>query len=231
MSRKKRVFVAPVLKSTKGRNGEVWYVEFSFRSAKSGQMIRKRISTPFTNTTSDAERKAVAKPIIEEISMKLNAGWNPEDDNSTVYIDHIDYHLTAKVYGRKKNSNRTLRKMTSEFIESRQGCKEKTIQTYVSRFRKLVAWADNNNLGEADITAVSDADMQAYFKYLSDVEHYDPTTLKSHKIMLRSLFIFVQKKYQLSHSPIQGIVIPMKNTDFSARPILQHDVNRLLDTI
>lgn len=231
MARQKRSFILPELKNTRNKGEKIWYIEFSYRCVKTDKMIRQRISKPFTNIDSKKDLLKIANPLIKNLSNKLISGWNPSDDNKNTYIDFVDYHQTAKMYGRKKKSNRTVRAAASKFIESKTNCKKSTIQNYSVKLRNLTIWCETNGFKDLDIISINNQVIQNYFRYLREEKKLDASTIKYYKTMLWSFFNWSTIELKLKENPVFNIIMQKKTTDYSARPFLQHDINRLLDLI
>lgn len=221
----------PELKKTKGRNGDVWHIEYSYRCAKTDRMIRKRISKLFSSLTDEPAINAAAAPVIKEISAKLLRGWTPPDDYINSYTDVVEYHQTALMYGRKKKANRTVRYVVSKFIDSKISCKKSTIQNYTVKLRMFALWCDSKKLTETDISAITNALMLEFFDYLRTIKKSDPATQKHYRTMMWSFFNWAVIHKYLHENPVYDVKIPRKTTDYGAKPFLQHDATRLLHLI
>ena len=60
-------------------------------------------------------------------------GWIPSDDSGkqVVYVDDLEYHTAAQVYGRKRKSNKNIRFFASEYTTLQKSIKaKKTYESY-----------------------------------------------------------------------------------------------------
>ena len=105
MARKKAIVILPRLNDRGGKLDQVWYVEYSVRDPRSGEMRRFRRSDLFTGVSDLVERHRLADELIKQLTIQLQSGWTPFESEKVIYEDSLTYHTAARVYGRKKLSN------------------------------------------------------------------------------------------------------------------------------
>lgn len=236
MGRRKTTFKAPVLKDRRGDLSKDWYIEIQFRDPRSDQLVRRRFSDGLNFMTgTDAEtiiaRNKKANEIIEGLNAKLKAGWTPFSDTEFEFVDNLEYHATAQIYGRMKASKRNLAFVESLFLELKKPeFKPKTYGSYQSKLRKLANWCKLNKLDEIDICFITEKHIQQFFIYLCE-KGLDKRTVKKYKQTVNTFFKFAINRGFLKVNPLTEVMIPEKKVDAASRPIIQSDLETLLREI
>lgn len=237
MSRKNAILILPDLKDRKGDLTKEWFVQFSYRVATDKKMVRKRISQDLNGVsinsfTTASERKQVAQPIIDYYTKKLKNGWTPEDEGLIVYEDQLTYSAVVKNYGRRKKSNRNIRMVASKFFDYKKGSiVEKSYNSYLSKLRLFTAFCETNKLGDVDITSITNEVVVKFIQFISQERKLDKITVKKYRQILFTFFKWAKETYNLHENPVYGIELPRKKVDNAARPIIETDLNKLLDAI
>jgi integrase len=227
MAKRRSIIILPVLK----RQGKKWFVEYSIREPRTGEMKRKRISDGFDNLKS-REVKGYAQKIIDELTKKLKNGWTPWDDGLVIYEDQIEYHNAATVYGRKRKENKTLRSILSDFLlDTKKRVKPKTYESYQSKTRLFALWLDKTGLIENDVCTIDDKVLNAFYDYLITERTISARTLEKYGQNLRSLFRWLIAKKIVKENPVVELPKIPKTVDNAAKPIPIDDLESFKSSI
>jgi site-specific recombinase XerD len=235
--RRKTVFKPPVLKDRGGDLSKDWYIEIQFRDPRSDVLIRQRFSEGLnfildTDDETRKERYVIAKKKILALEKKIKAGWTPVADYEIEFIDSLEYHNAAEVYGRLKKSKRTIRFVASKFFDDvRPRCKPKSYNSYLSKCRLLVSWCELNKLSDLDISCITQKNIQDFFVFLCTEKNLDKLTVKKYKQNIHAMFDFAIKQKFVKENPCVDVMIPVKKVDNAARPFIQTDIERFLNAI
>ena len=235
--RRKTIFKPPVLKDRGGDLSKDWYIEIQFRDPRYDKLIRQRFSVGlnFNLDNDDETRKArysMADKKILAIEKKIKAGWTPVADYEVEFIDSLEYHNAAEVYGRLKKSKRTIRFVASKFFDDvKPRCKPKSYNSYLSKCRLLISWCERNKFGDVDISCITQKCIQDFFIYLCTDKNLDKLTVKKYKQNLHAMFDFAIKQKFVRENPVVDVMIPAKKVDAAARPFIQTDMERFLNAI
>jgi len=229
---RKTVLILPVLKSRKDDLSKEWFVEYTYRNHQTDKMVRVRVSKGINDWNTIEERKQASEGIIKELTQKLKNGWTPTDGDKKVYDDMLQYHSAAQIFGKKKKSNRTFNFASSKYLKWKESqLKEKSYGSYVSKLRILDLWLIKSRLDEVDIIGIDNQVIKDFFTYLSDDRQLDKLTVEKYRQNLSNFFDWCKKEYHLAENPVHDVTIPAKRVDNAARPIIQFDMDKLLDAI
>lgn len=217
MARKKAIIILPRLNDRGGKMEQVWYVEYSARDPKSGEMRRFRRSDIFTGVSDTKERYKRAEELIAELTVKLQSGWTPFESEKVIYEDSLAYHTAAKVYGRKKLSNQRINLLINEFVDyKRPILRAKSMQTYISKLRNFNTYLEVQHIAEYDVSALKTEHVEGFLRYLAAKLGLCRVTLAKYRQILYSFFEYLRKKkYYLEANPVVNIVLPGKIEDHS----------------
>lgn len=233
MARKKAIIILPQLNDRGGNMDKGWYVEYSARNPKTGEMRRFRRSDIFFGVGSKSERYALAKKYIKELTNKLQSGWTPFEKEKVIYEDSLTYHTAARMYGRKKLSNLRINIMINEFIDYKKPLlRKKSLQTYIAKLRQFNVYIEINHLEEYDISALKTEHIESFLRYIAEKFELCRVTLAKNRQILYSFFEYLRKKkYYLEANPVTNIPLPGKIEDHAPYSIPKNERNILAATI
>lgn len=232
--RRLKLFRPPRLFDSGGDLSKPWWIEIGYRDPKDGQMKRKRYQDGFANLRTKKERYEYAEKLCREISLKQQKGWSPLEDikNSVVYVDDLEYHQAALMYGRKRKSNKTARYFASEFTTLQKALKsKKTYESYRGKLREFTGWLDREKIIDNDLTTYNHDLILRFFDYLIIERGLAGPTIEKYKITLDRFWEYLIDRKITNDNPVGKIEIPETNEDFSAVPILDEDMEILLPEI
>lgn len=225
MARKKAIIILPRLNDRGGKTDQAWYVEFSARNPKSGEMKRFRRSDIFTGVDDLTERYKKADELIKELSDKLQTGWTPFESEKVIYEDSLTYHSAARIYGRKKMTNQRIHLLINEFVDyKRPILRKKSMQTYISKLRQFNVYMELNQLAEYDVSALRTEHVEGFLRHLASKLGLCKVTLAKYRQILYSFFEWMIKKhYYIDPNPVNNIPLPGKIIDHAPYSIPEKD--------
>lgn len=232
--RRQKLFRAPYLYDAGGDMQKPWWIEFGYRDPKDGKMKRKRYQKGFAELRTKKARHELADTLIKSITAKLMRGWTPLDDsnNQVVYVDELEYHVAAQVYGRKRKSNKNIRFYGSEYIAHIKETKaKKTFESYRGKIREFISWLEREKLVNNDLSTFDNAVLIAFFDYLIAERKLAKPTIEKYRITLAKFFGHLERRKIIVHHPVHDIDIPETDEDFSAMPFLDDDLTKLFPVI
>jgi site-specific recombinase XerD len=231
--RRKNLFRPPYLYDAGGDIFKPWWVELGYRDPRDGKMKRKRYQTGFAELGTKKARYQFADELIKNLSAKLERGWIPTDDknNQVVYVDELEYHQAAQLYGRRRKANKNIRFYASEYISLVKDTKaKKTFESYRGKIREFIAWLEKEDLVENDIGTFGNEILIRFFDHLIH-RQLAKRTIEKYRVTLGKFFRFLIDRKIIVHHPIYNIEIPETDEDFAAVPFLDEDLSRLLPVI
>lgn len=232
--RRQKLFRTPYLYDAGGNLSRPWWIELGYRDPSDGKMKRKRYQGGFAELKTRKARYAFAEETIKNLVAKLNRGWIPPDDqdNQIVYVDELEYHQAAQVYGRKRKANKNIRFYASEYVNLIKISKaKKTFESYRGKIRTFITWLEKNKLVENDLSTFDNSVILQFFDFLIRERKLSGRTIDKYRIHLRKLFDYIIERKVLIENPIFGIIIPITGEDYSAMPFLDEDLAILLPVI
>lgn len=233
----KQIFIPPMLRDRGGDLSKDWFVEYSYLNPITNKTTRKRTYKGLsvvgkTDEQTRALREKAAQLIIEALNGKIKQGWSPLSEVEKEYIDNLEYKSVADTYGRLKKSKRTVRNALSLFLDHKKSSiKPKTYQSYRSKLRKLANWCESNNLGSVDVSVINERNIKDFFVSIC-AEGLDKRTVLKYRQNLYAFFKWCVSERMMINNPVDNnVMIPSKKVDMASRPILQHDIELLLNTI
>lgn len=227
--RRKKLFTAPHLNDAGGNLSKPWFVEVGYRDPRDGKMKRKRYQEEFTPIRTKKARYELAEKMIKDFTKKLNCGWIPPDDEKIIYVDELQYHEAARIYGRKRKANKNIRFYASEYMKKVKGTKApKTHKTYQAQIRKFTGWLEKNDLIDNDLSTIEKPLIGKFFDYLILDLKLSRKTIKNYRISLGKFFHHLMEDKLLTEYPIPKIELPEPGEDHSAMQMFDHDMMKLL---
>lgn len=217
-----------IVVSNKGK----WYIYFSVRNPKTGLLFPVKIEKGFKQCVDDLERNELGKKLVLDYTAKLKKGWTPWSNDEFIFEDQIMYSNQASTYGSKRKSRATIRMYSSEFLlYKKQSLRPKGYSSYQSKFRIFTLWLEKQGYGDYDIHSIDNNILVRFFDYLINERKLDKVTIKNYKVRLNALYTWMINKKYITNNPIFNIPTGQKTCDNAPRPILQGDMNELLDKI
>lgn len=214
-------------------SGSRWYIYFSVRNSLTGKLHPVKIEKGFKQLGTPEEKRDFGKKLVREYNAKLKAGWTPWANDEYIFDDQILYKTEADSYGsRRRRSKASVRLYSSKFLSfKQQSLKPKGYSSYCSKFRIFTQWLEKNGYADYDINAIDNKIILLFFEYLISERKLDKVTVQGYKVRLNAMFGWLLKDKIILKNPIYNIPTGRKLCDHSPRPILQVDINELLDKI
>jgi integrase len=230
---RQKLFRSPYLNNCGGDLSKGWFVELGFRDPQSGKMVRKRYYDGFAVLRTKKARIELGDKLIMKLTEKLLRGWIPLDDiEKVVYVDELEYHQAAQVYGRRRETNKNIRFYASEYITLIKNTKaKKTFESYRGKIRELIAWLEKSKLVDNDLSTFDSNIMHLFFDHLIIEKKLAGVTIEKYRINIQAFFIYLVERKVLMNSPVPKIDIPETGEDFAAVPFLDDDMALLLSAI
>ncbi len=231
--RKQKLYRLPRLVDAGGDLRKLWFVEFAYRDAATGEMVRKRYYEGFAELKTKNARIEYGEGLIKNLTEKLENGWVPTDDDEKVaYVDELEYHTAAQVYGRKRESSKNIRFHASEYITIIKNTKaKKTFESYRGKIREFMAWLEKSKLIDNDISTINQKIMSRFFDHLIVDRKLSGPTIEKYRVNMKGFFDFLIDRKIIAVSPLPKIAIPTTQEDFAAVPFLDDDLEVLLTCI
>ncbi|MFZ4463768.1 MAG: tyrosine-type recombinase/integrase [Bacteroidales bacterium] len=204
-----------------------WFVFFSYRSPKSGKMIRFREFKGLQTQKSFEKRIQASEKLRDEINIKLKAGWNPFTDNGAIYEDDLTYTFAARRWGKARSGNRTFNFMASEYLKDIGGLADTTVSTYRSKLRIFDQWLDKNSMSGNDISSINNEIITAFFHFLIDDQKLSSNSTNKYKILLTGVFDLAIHRKLIMYNPVHHIPVNTRVNDQTPRPIHENDIEIL----
>lgn len=229
--KRKKLVILPKLNDAGGDLSKKWFVYYSVRDPRTDKMERFKdhagLSCP-----EESERRSLATEKIQALTEKLKRGWTPFlDDTEAIYEDQLQYKNVADIYGKQTALNATFRMFASQYIEEKkkENLEEKTIQTYVSKLRKLTLWSEVKK-GSIDITAFDNALILEFFHYLIDEKGLAAGTIEDYRQVISSAFDFIKDRGVITANPVYNIPAGV-DKDMAPRPVAEYDIEIFREVI
>jgi len=232
MGRRKLKYVLPKLNDNGGKLAGPWYIEYSYRNENTGILERFRFYKGFQSLKTAKERYDLAQKIIEDISTKILSGWNPFEPEVLSYENKISYHIHAKAYGNRTETDKNLLYYINLYLEEKEPfLSYKTKQDYRSKFRLFHQWLFSK--GKADIYAfeISNDLIRDYIVYLIKEKKRERRTVNDTKQRISQLFNWLIRKGVLTINPVYDLPEAKQRHDHSAQPMTKKEASYLLKHI
>ncbi len=217
--------VLPYLVSGTGK----WFVEYRCLDPKKGSMQRYRVYKGFAKKE-DPEKRKFADEIIDYYTRKLNTGWRPWDVQKYIYIDEIEYSQVKSHWGSKKKDFNHLRRYMSAFLlEKKQELAPKSYESYNSKIRLFCQFLENREPEGIRPFEINNNMVKSFFNYLVNDRKLDRITINKYRQNIGMLFKYFLRKKIVDKIPMEDLPKGKKTADYSARPIMETDMIRILE--
>jgi len=226
--KRQKIIILPRLYDGGGDLRKSWFVHYSCRNPKTGEMDRFRLYDGFTAIKTEEGRRQHATRLIKKYTEQLLAGWTPfQADEHVIYDDQVMYEYLAKNFGRKKKSNHNLRVKVSRYLQKHKSMwAVKTYGTHQSKLRIFTQWCEEQQLSKKDPVVMTHAVLQEFFDFLCAREKSERTVDKYKQVLFR-FFEDLQSLKEIRENPVVGIIARGKVVDEAAKPILKEDLDIL----
>lgn len=204
MARRQKLVILPRLINAGGDITRKWWVEYSMRDPRTGEMKRFRNYTPFSNVDTAQERYAIAAQVINELTDKLKSGWSPFESiqENVIYEDELIYSAVAQNYGRQRKSNITIRTYLSDFLVIKKAeVNKKSYQTYQSKLRSFCAYLECKQLEQLDVATIDSTIITNFLLYKKEEKNLARISLAKYEQILFSFFEYLRKKNLIRDNP------------------------------
>jgi len=192
-------------------------------------MQRYRIYKGFAKKDEPAKRK-YADEIIDYYTKKLTSGWRPWDVQKYIYTDEIEYAQVKDHWGAKKKDFNHLRKNMSAFLlEKKRELAPKSYESYNSKIRMFCQYLENKAPAGIRPFEITNDHVLDFFNYLVNVRKLDRITITKYRQNIGMMFQYFLKKKIVDSIPMNDLPKGKKTVDLSARPIMDHDLIRILE--
>lgn len=225
------LFRSPRLHDAGGDLSKPWWIEIGYRDPRDGKMVRRRYQEGFAQLRTKKERYKYAEDLSNNLSAKLLKGWIPIDDTNKqiVYVDDLEYHQAAQIYGRKRKANKNIRFYASEYTTLQKNTKsKKTHESYRGKIREFISWLEREKLVDNDLTTFSHDIILDFFDHLIVDKKLAGPTVEKYQITLNNFFKYLIDRKIAFENPIGKIELPETGEDFSAIPFLDEDLELIL---
>lgn len=232
--KRQKLFRSPRLHDAGGDLSKPWWVEIGYRDPRDGDMHRKRYQDGFAELKTKKERYKFAEELCNNLSAKLLKEWIPTDETNkqVVYVDDLEYHQAAQIYGRKRKANKNIRFYASEYTTLQKNTKaKKTYESYRGKIRYFIAWLEREKLIDNDLTTFGHEKILEFFDHLIIEKKLAGPTIEKYKITLDNFFRYLVERKIIQASPVGKIELPETGEDFSAIPFLDEDLEQILPVI
>lgn len=226
--RRKKIVILPEINNCGGDLDKKWFIFYSYRDPRNDKMKRFKEYEGLHKIKNFKERTEAAEKLRDSYSDKLKTGWNPFlDDTKIIYEDQIQYNNVARIFGKMRLSNKTVRFYSSQYIKNRLTGNEiepETIATYRSRLRILNLWLEKRGIVDEDISSIDNTVILEFFSFLINEEYLSSTTIKRYMHLLRSVFELAKNDKAIIENPVYNIPKCKRINDQSPRPIADFDI-------
>lgn len=233
--KRNKIAILPQINNCGGDISKKWFVFYSYKDSRNDQMKRFKDYEGLHKIKNFEERMAAAEKRCAELTAKIQNGWNPfVDDEKAVYEDQLQYNAVAKVYGKHKASNKTVRYFSSLFLSDaeKEGILEpETISTYTSKLRTFNFWLENHHVENYDISCITNEIVIDFFLFMIDNRKLSGNSIKKYRQILRNMFEYARKQKAISYNPVYDIPDCKRVNDQSPRPIAEFDITPFKDVI
>jgi integrase len=224
--KRKKLIRLPHLNDAGGDVSKQWYVEYAARNPRTDRMERFRVYEGLSDPE-PAKRLVVAEQTIKEYTEKLKNGWSPfVSDERYIYQDQLVYTEIAKVYGKMRSANGTVRFFASEWLKDIAAKVDNfgTLPTYKGKLRLFCNWLDSKGYGENDVTSVTNDIVIRFFDYIIDDLKYSGNTVRKYRHILQNLFDTLIERGKIKENPVKKIRQCNRINDQAPRPIMDMDL-------
>jgi site-specific recombinase XerD len=231
--KRQKLFRTPYLYDNGGDLTKRWWIEYGYRDPRTSKMVRKRYCEGFTELSTRKARVDFATKVIADLTEKLLKGWIPDDDTTMVpYVDELEYHQAAKVYGRRREAVKNIRIYASDYITLMKNTKaKKTFESYRGKIREFIAWLEKNKIIDNHVATIDSKVLHQFFDHLINDRKLAGVTVEKYKLNIGGLFSYMLERGIIQEKPVLNITLPQVGEDFAAIPFLDDDMEKIVTVI
>lgn len=204
MPRNQVIVKFPTLNDKGGDLSKKWYVEYYYRVPNESEPRKRRISEGLCKGTA-AERYANAKRIIDKVTEWLK---DPRlfiahpDEKVKVLQDEKTTSPEADRYAAFEKATKA-ENLTSEYLlEIKDVVRQKTYETYKSKFHYFVVWLKETG---NNILKITQQDALLFFQWLVEKRNLTKRSVGKYKQILHTFYDWLEKKNLVWDNPIYDI--------------------------
>jgi integrase len=202
-----------------------WLIIFKVRNPKTGKLERFRMAKGINKFHTYHERMQAAEKMKQLWSDKLKAGWTPFTDQNIIYDDNLQYQTLIKNYRKAVSKNGTFRFYASKYIDFRKNeIDPNTVITYRSKLRLFNAWLDGRQMGEADVSAITQEVLLEFMFFIIETRKLSKSSVDNYRIILEAVFNYVRKERKQFPNPCFDLPGTKRINDSAAYPIHESDI-------
>jgi capsule polysaccharide export protein KpsC/LpsZ len=132
-----------------------WFVYFSYRNPATGKMKKFKKIGGLNQCTSIDEKRKYADMLILKYKNLLRSGWNPfSTDDENTFVNHLEYVRQKR---QLTSPDHNISYWASVYIDQKikNGMRDKSIATYLTKLRMFDGWIKKNNLNNMHYNAFS----------------------------------------------------------------------------
>lgn len=226
--KRNKIAILPQINNCGGDICKKWFVYFSYKDPRNDHMKRFKNYEGLHKIKDFKLRTNAAQKLCEQITLKLQNGWNPFlDDEKAIYEDQLQYNNVAKVYGKRRASNKTVRYFSSLFLneQANEGILEdETIRTYTSKLRTFNIYLESKSFDSYDISCIDNNIIINFFAFLIENRKLSGNSIKKYRQILRNMFECARRQKAIQINPVFDIPDCKRVNDQSPRPIAEFDI-------
>ena len=228
MARKKEMIIMPHLVDQGGDMKKKWYVEYSVRNSRTGEMKRFREYSGFGKLTSAEARRELGAQIVDRISAQLADGWSPFDAPSATYRDELIMQQVARRWGAEKTEQVSLRVYLSAFLELKQASvSAKTMENYRSKLRIFGEWCERNGVNTLLPASIRQPDIQRFLVDIARRGNLSRLSVGKYEQILHTFWSYLVSERVVVENVVVEIPPIGRVVDCAPRPICERDRARM----
>jgi len=201
----KKLVVMPKLYYAGGDVTKQWFAHYRVRNPKTDNMVRYKVyvSNTFESYTT---RMNEANRVVQELTAKLAAGWNPLIDDKVIFADNLKYSAVDKKYKDAKRRNITMRMHVTDFLNGiRHTVRNTTWETYQSKFRQFVQFVEEYAADGVDIVAVNEQVIGNFYTHLRTQKKVSNSTINYYTDLLNRFYVHLIELGKVQVNPVAHV--------------------------
>jgi len=226
--KRKKIAILPRINNCGGDLQKKWFIYFSYRDPRNDKMKRFKIYEGLHRIKDFTKRTEAAEKLNADYIFKLKNGWSPFlDDEKSIYEDQLQYNNIARIFGKMRSDNRTIRYYATQLLNKKaagEKNEKETISTYRSSLRVFNCWLEKEGIAENDISTFDNQIILQFFDFLINSEKLSKQTIRRYRQLLNGMFEIAKKEKAINENPVYDIPDCNRINDHSPRPISEFDI-------
>lgn len=202
--RRKKIAILAKLNDYKGDLSKQWFVYYSYMNPETRKMTRFRVYDGFTSLQTKEAKKAHARKLIIKINRKLRSGWNPFEEKSVLYENHLAYENQPETK-RKSNDYSIEYFLNKAFEDRKKQLRKKSFETYISCYRIFLKWLKSKKISDIDIEHFTREHGKEFLNYLTEEKKLSNTSRNKYLTNLKTLFKTLIDNEMITKNPWEKI--------------------------